>query len=62
MAEVVKSSSRNQHEKGSVENKVGYIRYNFFSTSPVMNSFDELTETLRTQLQNDRQRLHLRRS
>ncbi|MET3505702.1 transposase [Halalkalibacter oceani] len=49
---------RSGHEKGNVENKVGYIRYNFFSVSPVMNSYEELTETLRVQLQKDRQRLH----
>ena len=49
---------RSGHEKGNVENKVGYIRYNFFTTSPVMNTFEELTETLHVQLQKDRQRLH----
>lgn len=49
---------RSGHEKGNVENKVGYIRYNFFSDSPVMGSFEELTETLRVQLAKDRQRLH----
>lgn len=49
---------RSGHEKGSVENKVGYIRYNFFATSPVMNSYEDLTETLLVQLENDRQRLH----
>lgn len=49
---------RSGHEKGSVENKVGYIRYNFFPTAPVMNSFEELTETLRRQLERDRDRLH----
>jgi hypothetical protein len=49
---------RKGNEKGSVENKVGYVRYNFFPTSPVMNSFEELTETLRIQLQEDRKRLH----
>ncbi len=49
---------RSGHEKGSVENKVGYIRYNFLTTSPIMNSFEELTETLHVHLQKDRQRLH----
>lgn len=49
---------RSGHEKGSVENKVGYIRYNFLTTSPIMNSFEELTETLRVHLQKDRQMLH----
>ncbi|WEG13407.1 IS21 family transposase [Pullulanibacillus sp. KACC 23026] len=49
---------RSGNEKGNVENKVGYVRYNFFSVSPVMNNFEELTETLRVQLSNDRKRLH----
>ncbi|QVY61286.1 IS21 family transposase [Cytobacillus gottheilii] len=56
--EVQVCNPRSGHEKGSVENKVGYIRYNFFTTSPVMSSYEELTETLRAQLQMDRQRLH----
>ncbi|CAM2937186.1 hypothetical protein SARO104761_09660 [Salinicoccus roseus] len=46
------------HEKGSVENKVGYIRHNFFSASPVMESFEQLTEILHSQLVLDRSRLH----
>jgi len=46
------------HEKGHVENKVGYIRYNFFSTSPVMESFESLNLTLAEQLKMDRQRTH----
>ncbi|MGN7943283.1 MULTISPECIES: IS21 family transposase [Bacillaceae] len=49
---------RKGNEKGSVENKVGYIRYNFFTTSPVMNSYEDFTETLRVQLEKDRNRLH----
>lgn len=35
-----------------------YVRYNFFSVSPIMSSFEELTETLRVQLSNDQKRLH----
>uniref|UniRef100_UPI00046AA31F IS21 family transposase n=1 Tax=Caldalkalibacillus mannanilyticus TaxID=1418 RepID=UPI00046AA31F len=38
------------HEKGHVENKVGYIRYNFFSTAPIMESFDDLATKLALQL------------
>lgn len=56
--EVQVCNPRSGHEKGNVENKVGYVRYNFFSTSPIMNSFEELTETLRVQLTKDRERLH----
>lgn len=41
-----------------MENKVGYVRYNFFSASPVMNSFEHLTDMLQTQLARDRKRLH----
>ncbi|ERN51287.1 IS21 family transposase [Alkalihalophilus marmarensis] len=56
--EVQVCNPRSGHEKGSVENKVGYIRYNFFPTSPVMNSYEELTEDLYKKLEQDRQRLH----
>ncbi|MBR7555028.1 IS21 family transposase [Allobacillus sp. GCM10007491] len=46
------------HEKGHVENKVGYIRYNFATPSPVMESFEQLTKELNARLVEDRQRLH----
>ncbi len=46
------------HEKGHVENKVGYIRYNFATPSPVMESFDQLTDELHERLKKDRQRMH----
>ena len=49
---------RSGHEKGSVENKVGYVRYNFFSTSPVIESYEALTDVLSQQLVQDRTRLH----
>lgn len=52
---------RSGHEKGSVENKVGYVRYNFFSASPVMVSLEELTEALFVQLTKDRQREHYKK-
>ena len=34
------------HEKGSVENKVGYVRYNFFSETPKMKNFSSLNKDL----------------
>jgi transposase len=46
------------HEKGNVENKVGYIRYNFFNKAPVMNSYEDLTDQLFQKLNKDRDRLH----
>jgi transposase len=49
---------RSGHEKGHVERKVGYIRYNFFSTAPIMESFDDLTTKLAIQLREDQKRLH----
>lgn len=51
-------NSRAGHEKGHVENKVGYVRYNFICPSPVMESYDHLTEMLRQQLEADQERLH----
>ncbi|HCC3219372.1 TPA: transposase, partial [Legionella pneumophila] len=54
--EVQVSNPRSGHKKGNVENKVGYVRYNFFPTSPVI--YEELTETLRVKFEKDRQRLH----
>lgn len=49
---------RSGNEKGNVENKVGYIRYNFFPTSPSMKDYPSLNEQLKQQLQEDRNRLH----
>jgi transposase len=49
---------RSGNEKGNVENKVGYVRYNFFPTSPIMESFEILSDALHHQLVDDRQRLH----
>ncbi|MCM3479341.1 IS21 family transposase, partial [Caldibacillus thermoamylovorans] len=37
---------RSGHEKGNVENKVGYIRYNFFTSAPIMDSYEGLTDQL----------------
>ena len=49
------------NEKGHVERKVGYVRYNFFSTPPVINGFEDLREQLEGQLKKDRQRLHYKK-
>ncbi len=49
---------RSGHEKGNVENKVGYVRYNFFTTAPVMDSYEQLTEKLLQRLEEDRNRNH----
>jgi transposase len=49
---------RSGHEKGSVENKVGYIRYNFFSKAPTMKDFEDLSSKLEKKLAEDRNRLH----
>ncbi|WP_235863342.1 IS21 family transposase [Ureibacillus sinduriensis] len=49
------------NEKGHVERKVGYVRYNFFSTPPVIKDFDDLREQLEQQLKKDRQRVHYKK-
>ena len=49
---------RSGYEKGSVENKVGYVRYNFFSTSPKLISFENLNQRLADKLKKDSQRVH----
>lgn len=46
------------NEKGSVENKVGYVRYNFFVAPPIMKDFASFNETLAQQLLQDRERIH----
>lgn len=56
--EVQACNPRSGHEKGNVENKVGYVRYNFFNKAPLMNSFEDLTVQLAKQLIEDRNRLH----
>lgn len=56
--EVQVCNPRSGHEKGNVENKVGYIRYNFFNKAPTMNSFEDLAEQLQEKLAVDRNRLH----
>ncbi len=46
------------NEKGHVERKVGYVRYNFFSVPPIMIDWDDLRSQLLKVLTKDRQRLH----
>lgn len=46
------------HEKGNVEKKVGYVRNNFFTTPPIMESFTHLAEWMKVEMEKDRQRLH----
>ncbi|QQX26313.1 IS21 family transposase [Heyndrickxia sporothermodurans] len=49
---------RSGHEKGNVENKVGYIRYNFVTPSPVINNLEHLSQILEEHLTKDRERVH----
>lgn len=49
---------RSGNEKGSVENKVGYVRYNFFPTAPRMRDYESLNKELYSQLLKDRNRQH----
>ncbi len=49
---------RSGNEKGSVENKVGYVRYNFFPTAPRMIDYESLNRDLYIQLTKDRNRQH----
>lgn len=46
------------NEKGSVENKVGYVRYNFLVPSPIMNDFESLNRHLASSLRDDMERIH----
>ena len=46
------------HEKGSVENKVGFVRYNFFSDSPRMVSYHTLNQELETKMTDKRHEIH----
>ncbi|QNK89132.1 IS21 family transposase [Sporosarcina sp. resist] len=49
------------NEKGSVENKVGYVRYNFITPAPVIEDLEYLTRLLEQQLTTDRQRIHYKK-
>ncbi|SDD48681.1 IS21 family transposase [Marinilactibacillus psychrotolerans] len=46
------------HEKGSVENKVGYIRYNFFDDIPEFHSYTPFNDWLNQKLEEDSARIH----
>src|SRR5699024_8511152 len=46
------------HEKGNVENKVGYVRYNFITPAPAIKDLRHLTELLKRELTEDRSRSH----
>jgi len=46
------------HEKGSVENKVGYVRRNWMSPPPVINDVAEFNHHLREEMAADRDRDH----
>lgn len=46
------------NEKGHVEGKVGYVRYNFFSVPPVINDLNDLSRMLDEFSNADQLRLH----
>lgn len=52
---------RKGNEKGHVENKVGYVRYNFFTPSPVIKDLIHLRELLFEHSKQDHQRLHYKK-
>lgn len=52
---------RKGNEKGHVENKVGYVRYNFFTPSPVIKDLEHLRTLLFDQCKKDHQRLHYKK-
>ncbi|MFC5628366.1 IS21 family transposase [Aliibacillus thermotolerans] len=52
---------RKGNEKGHVENKVGYVRYNFFTPSPVIKNLAHLRELLFEKCKDDHQRLHYKK-
>jgi len=46
------------HEKGSVENKVGYVRRNWMSPPPVIANVSEFNDRLKEEMAGDRNRSH----
>jgi len=52
---------RKGNEKGHVEKKVGYIRYNFFSVPPVITGLADLSEKLLAFSMDDQCRQHYRK-
>ena len=49
------------HEKGNVENKVGYSRRNFFVPEPRFDDIEEYNRGIFAAAENDMQRLHYRK-
>jgi len=49
------------HEKGNVENKVGYIRRNFFVPIPVIESIESWNKELFARAEQDFERLHYKK-
>ena len=54
-------NARKGNEKGHVENKVGYVRYNFFTPSPVIRDLDHLQEMLIQKSREDHERKHYKK-
>ncbi|WP_405098616.1 IS21 family transposase [Oceanobacillus sp. FSL H7-0719] len=52
---------RKGNEKGHVENKVGYVRYNFFTPSPVIRDLAHLRDLLFEQCRKDHERSHYKK-
>src|SRR5690625_4247703 len=50
---------RKGNEKGHVENKVGYVRYNFFTPSPVVRDIEHLRDLIFKHCQDDHLRKHI---
>ena len=59
--EPVACNARKGNEKGHVENKVGYVRYNFFTPSPVIRDLDHLQEMLVAKSHHDHLRNHYKK-
>ena len=53
---------RKGNEKGHVENKVGYTRYNFFTPSPVIKDLRHLQDMLLEHCLEDHKRIHYRKN
>jgi len=49
------------HEKGNVENKVGYVRRNALSPPPVVKDLEQMNAILRERAQQDLERIHYRK-
>lgn len=54
-------NARKGNEKGHVENKVGYVRYNYFTPSPVIQNLEHLGEMLFKQATKDHERYHYKK-